>query len=177
MAASNTYAALRSDSATSPTTSPDHYWRPAASDRGYTLDCEEPLYTAGLASLVGYAIFTTLLGRYASATVVPWILLVPVVAMTAAWLVLGEQPTPAELVGGSVLVAGALVATRTAPSVPRIPADCCAVAAFEGRKGQQRSSQRGGSGGDHDQPEDDHVEHQPDHREHAAPLRPGGKAR
>ena len=43
MAASNTYAALRSDSATSPTTSPDHYWRPAASDRGYTLDCEEPV--------------------------------------------------------------------------------------------------------------------------------------
>jgi len=29
-------------SATSPTTSPDHSWRAADSDPGYTLDCEEP---------------------------------------------------------------------------------------------------------------------------------------
>ena len=32
-----------SASATSPTTSPDHSWRAADSDPGYTLDCEEPL--------------------------------------------------------------------------------------------------------------------------------------
>jgi hypothetical protein len=31
-----------SDSATSPTTSPDPCWQPAASDHDYTLDCEEP---------------------------------------------------------------------------------------------------------------------------------------
>src|SRR5665647_2989204 len=42
-AASNTCAAPPSGSATSPTTSPDHSWRPAASDPNYTLDCEEPV--------------------------------------------------------------------------------------------------------------------------------------
>jgi Transposase len=35
-------AAPPSGSATSPTTSPDRYSRPAASGRCYTLDCEEP---------------------------------------------------------------------------------------------------------------------------------------
>jgi len=39
---SNTSAAPSSDSATSPTTSPDRCWRPAASDPDYTLDHEEP---------------------------------------------------------------------------------------------------------------------------------------
>ena len=33
-------------SATSPTTSPDHCWNPAASDRNYTLDSEEPVFLA-----------------------------------------------------------------------------------------------------------------------------------
>lgn len=78
------------------------------------------LYTAGLASLVGYALFTTLLGRYSSATVVPWVLLVPVVAITAAWLVLGQRPNAAEAGGGLLLVLGALVATR--PGRRRRPA-------------------------------------------------------
>ena len=41
-AGSNTSAAPRSGSATSPTTSPDHYSRPAASDPDYTPVCEEP---------------------------------------------------------------------------------------------------------------------------------------
>ncbi len=41
-AASNTYAALRWDFATSPTTSPDPSWKPADSNPDYTLDHEEP---------------------------------------------------------------------------------------------------------------------------------------
>ncbi len=45
-----------------------------------------------------------------SAAVVPWILLVPPVAIGSAWVLLGEQPTVAELVGGGILVAGVLVA-------------------------------------------------------------------
>lgn len=40
---SNTSAAQHSASATSPTTSPDHYSKPAASDHNYTLDHEEPV--------------------------------------------------------------------------------------------------------------------------------------
>ncbi len=70
------------------------------------------LYTAGLASLVGYGVFNTLLARNPSAAVVPWVLLAPVVAMTAAWLLLDQVPTPAEVGGGALLVVGVLVALR-----------------------------------------------------------------
>ncbi|WP_246383382.1 EamA family transporter [Nocardioides stalactiti] len=69
-------------------------------------------YTAGLASLVGYAIFNGLLSRNPSAAVVPWILLVPPVSIGSAWLLLDEQPSAAELLGGAVLVLGVLVALR-----------------------------------------------------------------
>ena len=51
------------------------------------------LYTAGLASLVGYGIFNTLLSRNPSAAVVPWVLLAPVVAMASAALLLDHSPT------------------------------------------------------------------------------------
>lgn len=68
------------------------------------------LYTAGLASLVGYGIFNTLLGRNAPAAVVPWILLVPPVAMLSAWACFGEVPTRAEVGGGALMLTGVLVA-------------------------------------------------------------------
>lgn len=71
------------------------------------------LYTAGLASLVGYGIFNGLLSRNPSAAVVPWILLVPPVAMGSAALLLGERPSAGELAGGAVLVLGAFVALRS----------------------------------------------------------------
>jgi O-acetylserine/cysteine efflux transporter len=70
------------------------------------------LYTAGLASLVGYAIFNSLLARNESAYVVPWVLLAPVVAMTSAWLLLDQVPSAGETAGGLLLVAGVLVAMR-----------------------------------------------------------------
>jgi O-acetylserine/cysteine efflux transporter len=70
------------------------------------------LYTAGLASLVGYGVFNTLLSRNPSSSVVPWVLLAPVVAMASAWALLDQRPNGAELAGGLVLVAGVLVAMR-----------------------------------------------------------------
>ncbi len=70
------------------------------------------LYTAGLASLVGYGIFNTLLSRNPSAAVVPWVLLAPVVAMASAWLLLDQQPSAGELGGGAVMIVGVLVALR-----------------------------------------------------------------
>ena len=70
------------------------------------------LYTAGLASLVGYGVFNTLLSRNPSAAVVPWVLLAPVVATTSAWLLLDQRPSTGELTGGALLVLGVLVATR-----------------------------------------------------------------
>jgi O-acetylserine/cysteine efflux transporter len=70
------------------------------------------LYTAGLASLTGYAIFNGLLARNPSSAVVPWVLLVPPVSIGSAWLLLGERPSIAELLGGVLLVAGVLVTLR-----------------------------------------------------------------
>jgi O-acetylserine/cysteine efflux transporter len=71
------------------------------------------IYTAGLCSLVGYAVFNRLLSRYPSGNVVPWVLLAPVVAMAAAWALLGENPGPAELSGAALLVIGVLTAQGT----------------------------------------------------------------
>jgi O-acetylserine/cysteine efflux transporter len=83
------------------------------------------LYTAGLSSLVGYGIFNSLLGRNPSAAVVPWILLVPPVAIGSAWLLLGEQPTAAELAGGALLVIGVMVAlTQTGAKRSATIAEC-----------------------------------------------------
>ena len=75
-------------------------------------------YTAGLASLVGYGVFNTLLARNPSSSVVPWVLLAPVVAMASAWLLLDQQPNTAELAGGLLLIVGVLVAMRP-PSTGR----------------------------------------------------------
>ncbi|MFB8892178.1 MULTISPECIES: EamA family transporter [Microbacterium] len=73
------------------------------------------VYTAGLCTLVGYAIFNGLLARNPSAAVVPWVLLAPVVAMAAAAALLGQIPAPAEIVGGAVLVLGVLVTSVRVP--------------------------------------------------------------
>jgi len=70
-------------------------------------------YTAGLCSLVGYAVFNRLLSRYPSGHVVPWVLLAPVVAMGSSWALLGEAPGAAELAGAVLLVAGVLTAQGT----------------------------------------------------------------
>jgi hypothetical protein len=47
-----TAAAQPSASATSPTTSPDRFWRPAGSGPDYTLDHEEPVYSLECCALV-----------------------------------------------------------------------------------------------------------------------------
>lgn len=78
-------------------------------------------YTAGLASLVGYGIFNTLLGRNQSSAVVPWVLLAPVVAMASAWWLLDQRPNAAELTGGLVLLVGVLVALRPSRGRAAVP--------------------------------------------------------
>jgi O-acetylserine/cysteine efflux transporter len=64
------------------------------------------LYTAVLASLVGYGVWNRLLTRHPASEVAPFTLLVPPVGIAAAWLVAGERLTPTALVGGAMLVAG-----------------------------------------------------------------------
>lgn len=70
------------------------------------------LYTTVLASLVGYSIFNGLLTRYPAASVVPFVLIAPPVAMLSAWLLLGDTLNGAEAVGGAVVLVGVLVTTR-----------------------------------------------------------------
>src|SRR6202012_2084440 len=96
---------------------------PAAVGRGLTQlgwnGVLSTVYTAGLCSLVGYAVFNRLLSRYPSGTVVPWVLLAPVVALASSWALLGEAPGPAELVGAALLGAGVLIAQGTVfPGLP-----------------------------------------------------------
>lgn len=67
------------------------------------------IYTAGLASLVGYSIFNGLLARYPASSVVPFVLIAPPVAMASAWLFLDQVPNAAEALGGLVVLAGVLL--------------------------------------------------------------------
>ena len=81
------------------------------------------MFTAYLASLLGYGLWNSLLARHPASAVVPYTMLVPVAGMAAAWLALGEVPTALEVLGGALLLAGvaaaALLARRRRPvSVP-----------------------------------------------------------
>jgi len=69
------------------------------------------LYTAWLASLVGYGIWNTLLAHHPAAAVVPFTMLVPVVGLSTAWLVQGEAPNAWEAAGGGLLLLGVAVTT------------------------------------------------------------------
>lgn len=69
------------------------------------------LYTAWLATLVGYGIWNTLLARHPASAVVPFAMLVPVVGITVGWLAQGEVPGVWEITGGVVLLLGVAVTT------------------------------------------------------------------
>ena len=57
-----------------------------------------------------YGIWNTLLSRHPVASVTPFAMLVPVFGIGAAALAFGERPTPLELLGGLVLLAGVATA-------------------------------------------------------------------
>lgn len=78
-------------------------------------------FTAGVSSLLGYGIFNSLLARNPAHLVVPWVLLVPPVAMLAAWFAFGERPNAAEALGGAVMLVGVLLALRP-PARARVSA-------------------------------------------------------
>lgn len=90
---------------------PDTVWASLSNLQGPTI--LSALYTAIFASLVGYGIWNRLLASHPSSAVVPFTLLVPVVGMSAAWLALGEVPTPTELAGGLILLGGVGTAVLT----------------------------------------------------------------
>ncbi|MEU5345663.1 MULTISPECIES: EamA family transporter [unclassified Streptomyces] len=83
------------------------------------------LYIALAGSVVGSGIWTTLLKRYEAGTVAPFSMLVPVVAVAAAWLVLDERLTARSAVASLAVVVGVLVGAtegRRAGTPGRAPA-------------------------------------------------------
>lgn len=89
------------------------------------------VFTAGVSSLLGYGIFNSLLARNPAHLVVPWVLLVPPVAMLAAWIAFGDQPNLAEALGGGVMLLGVLIALRPPRSPRRPPVRASAVVPVE----------------------------------------------
>ncbi|MCK9794884.1 EamA family transporter [Isoptericola sp. 4D.3] len=84
------------------------------------------LYTVVVATVLGSGVWTWLMARHPAGVVAPFSMLVPVVGMTAAWLMLGERVTPLEGVGAVLVVGGVLFgstrARRLLPSAERASA-------------------------------------------------------
>lgn len=85
-------------------------------------------YTIVLGTLVGSGIWTWLMACHPSGVIAPFSMLVPVVGMSAAWLVRGETVTVSELIGAVLVVTGVLIAS-IAPRASR-----------EARRSRQRLS-------------------------------------
>ena len=79
------------------------------------------LFTAYVSSLLGYGLWNGLLRRHPATAVVPFAMLVPVVGIAAAWLALGEVPSPLEVAGGVLLLAGVAPATLLGRRRGRVP--------------------------------------------------------
>jgi O-acetylserine/cysteine efflux transporter len=73
------------------------------------------LYVVVVATLFGFGAWTWLLARHSASDVAPFSLLAPVAALVSTWLARGEQPSPAELAGGIVILAGLALAVLPAP--------------------------------------------------------------
>ncbi len=70
------------------------------------------IYTVVLGTVAGSGLWTYLMARYPASRVAPYSLLVPVVGISAAWLLLGERPSVVELIGSALVVAGVLYGGR-----------------------------------------------------------------
>ncbi|WP_163511651.1 EamA family transporter [Fodinicola acaciae] len=66
-------------------------------------------YTVVIGTVVGSGIWTWLMTRHPAGVVAPFSMLVPVVGMSAAWVILGESVTIPELAGAALVVVGVLL--------------------------------------------------------------------
>jgi O-acetylserine/cysteine efflux transporter len=74
-------------------------------------------YLTVLATVFGFGTWSALVSRYPAPVVAPFTMLVPPVGLVAAWVFLGDRPTPLALVGSALVVGGLVVpalATRRA---------------------------------------------------------------
>ncbi|GAA3279919.1 EamA family transporter [Nesterenkonia halobia] len=76
------------------------------------------LYTVVLGTVVASGIWNRLMARHPAGVVSPFSMLVPVVGMSAAWIVLGERVTAPELLGGALVVGGVLLGSRRSLPMP-----------------------------------------------------------
>lgn len=76
------------------------------------------LYTCILATIVGSGIWTWLLSRHPASAVAPFSMLVPVFGMSAAALLLGQQPALLEWLGGLLVMIGVLFASLSPGTLP-----------------------------------------------------------
>jgi len=67
------------------------------------------VYLAFAATLIGYTLWGKLLSTLPTHTVAPLTLLVPVVGLTAAWILLGEALKPMQIIGAIVVMCGLLI--------------------------------------------------------------------
>lgn len=72
-------------------------------------------YVVILGTIVGSGVWTMLMKRYEASRVAPLSLLVPVVGITAAWLLLDEVPSWVELGGAALVIAGCAAGVVAAP--------------------------------------------------------------
>lgn len=86
-------------------------------------------YVVFIGTIVGSGLWTTLMRRNPAGVVAPFSLLVPVVGLTASFLVLNERPSALEIGAGVVVVGGVLLGSlrrKTAPAAVlesvRVPA-------------------------------------------------------
>ena len=66
-------------------------------------------YLAFCGTLLGYGLWTRLLSRYPANMVAPFSLLVPLVGLSAGWLVYGEHLRPVHFAGAALLMAGLVI--------------------------------------------------------------------
>ncbi|MFZ6862631.1 EamA family transporter [Undibacterium sp. Ji67W] len=67
------------------------------------------IYLAFAATLIGYTLWGKLLSSLPTHTVAPLTLLVPVVGLSAAWIILGEALKPSQIIGAIVVMFGLFI--------------------------------------------------------------------
>ena len=85
------------------------------------------IYTVVIATVLGSGIWSRLMSRNPAGVVAPFSMLVPIVGMSAAWLVLGETVTPGELCGAVLVIIGVLGAGLKAAKGARILAEAVPI--------------------------------------------------
>ncbi|WP_235539078.1 EamA family transporter [Nocardioides sp. Soil796] len=69
-------------------------------------------YTVLIGTIAGSGVWSWLMARHPAGVVAPFSMLVPVVGMSAAWVMLGESVSPGELAGAALVVGGVLLGSR-----------------------------------------------------------------